>query len=74
MNNKLSKNSFEYYIFYRKKSDKIEIGIHLDSLHLARVGSDFPGSGFADPDPDQNEVDPRHSYLPSIQTIGGEIK
>ena len=60
MNNKLinkpKKHRYEYYISYRKKWRK-KNGI------CSIVGSGvWSGSGSADPDPHQNEADPKHCY------------
>ena len=59
MNNMLindkTKDSFEYYIFHRKKLRK--------NIWKFSSWPHFPGSGSADPDPHQNEVDPKHWIL-----------
>ena len=50
------KHRFEYYILYRKKLRKKNKNFRLK----VGTGSIIPGSGSADPDPHQKDVDPKH--------------
>ena len=71
MNNKLINEKITLFrvLLYLLPKENLK---KLDPLHLAgvRSGSTFPGSGFVDPDPHQNEVDLQHWQRVSQKSQG----